>query len=577
MARSKLPPPVRFRLDGSPTSALPGDTLLQAMSRQERAPLLTRSVRYHRPRGALCGLGQCTGCLVRVNGVPNVRACRYVPTEGDVVSRENAWPSVRWDLFALLDTLFPGHVDTLHGFRRPGFLRPLYHSVIRRLAGYGRLPDRVPAPPHLRESPPDLAEIFDLLLVGAGPVGQGVMDALSRGDVPPRKVIWVGRRRPGDPPVPEGKGAREGEVIHLPPPGADGTFSALVTWASGGTSILRARGVILAVGGYDGSLVFGQNDRPGIMTGDGALASVAPEGTPPFRRALLFGGGERSRELLERWGSRVHAVAAPGKISPALTRAASDLGVSLWPFQLLVAARGRRRVRRAILRDRTRDVGTHLDVDAIILSHRRLPNVPLLFQAGAKMRWDSRGSFYLPEVGPDQTTSVPGLFVVGRVAGEVSPIRIQEGIQRMVRAIPGTEDVPVWDEDLPTSSGEVPVPDEGEDEEVDWRQYYLESLALPLLGKRMVCPCEDVVMEELDEAVHEGFSGMEVVKRVTGTGTGLCQGRYCLPEALLLLSLFEGRPPAELGFITQRPPVWPTPLGDLAQIPPAPSGPPGGG
>ncbi len=102
--------------------------------------------------------------------------------------------------------------------------------------------------------------------------------------------------------------------------------------------------------------------------------------------------------------------------------------------------------------------------------------------------------------------------------------------------------------------------------------YYHEWLLAGARGKALLCPCEDVVVEELDEAVHEGFRGLEEIKRVTGAGTGLCQGRYCLPETLLLLSLFQGLPPQELGFITQRPPAWPTPVGGLAAPLPGPSG-----
>ncbi len=55
-----------------------------------------------------------------------------------------------------------------------------------------------------------------------------------------------------------------------------------------------------------------------------------------------------------------------------------------------------------------------------------------------------------------------------------------------------------------------------------------------------------------------------MVKRYTGVGTGLCQGRYCLPDALLLLAQLEGRPASEVGYIRQRPPLVPTPLSALA-------------
>ncbi|MFT4136114.1 (2Fe-2S)-binding protein [Microbacterium sp.] len=39
-------------------------------------------------RGIFCGIGICQDCLVTVNGVEGVRACRRTARDGDVVERE---------------------------------------------------------------------------------------------------------------------------------------------------------------------------------------------------------------------------------------------------------------------------------------------------------------------------------------------------------------------------------------------------------------------------------------------------------------------------------------------------------
>ena len=96
--------------------------------------------------------------------------------------------------------------------------------------------------------------------------------------------------------------------------------------------------------------------------------------------------------------------------------------------------------------------------------------------------------------------------------------------------------------------------------------YYRELLKLPRTGRWTACPCEDVLLDEVETATRKGYRGIEVVKRYTGLGTGLCQGRYCTPDALLLLSITEGRPPPEVGYTTQRPPVHPTPIAALAAL-----------
>ncbi|MCI4340630.1 MAG: (2Fe-2S)-binding protein [Thermoplasmata archaeon] len=82
------------------------------------------------------------------------------------------------------------------------------------------------------------------------------------------------------------------------------------------------------------------------------------------------------------------------------------------------------------------------------------------------------------------------------------------------------------------------------------------------------------MLHEVEHASARGFRGIEVIKRLTGVGTGLCQGRHCLPDVLLVLAMLEARPPVEVGYTTQRPPFLPTRLETLASLPDDPLAPP---
>ncbi len=117
-----------------------------------------------------------------------------------------------------------------------------------------------------------------------------------------------------------------------------------------------------------------------------------------------------------------------------------------------------------------------------------------------------------------------------------------------------------------TAMDDTPLPRVPQEGPSELEGYYRELAREPRRGRWVACPCEDVLLDEVEEAVRRGYRGIEVVKRYTGLGTGLCQGRYCLPEALLILSLLEERPPPEVGYITQRPPVVPTPLAAFAAL-----------
>ena len=85
--------------------------------------------------------------------------------------------------------------------------------------------------------------------------------------------------------------------------------------------------------------------------------------------------------------------------------------------------------------------------------------------------------------------------------------------------------------------------------------------------KVIVCPCEDVTLEEIDEAVHRGYRTMEEVKRLTGATTGPCQGKVCLHACVARVAAVAGSLPDEVGGITHRPPARALPLHAFASEP----------
>ena len=46
------------------------------------------STRYNQPRGLFCGIGQCTDCVMIVDGIPNVRTCVTPVAEGMVIETQ---------------------------------------------------------------------------------------------------------------------------------------------------------------------------------------------------------------------------------------------------------------------------------------------------------------------------------------------------------------------------------------------------------------------------------------------------------------------------------------------------------
>lgn len=85
-----------------------------------------------------------------------------------------------------------------------------------------------------------------------------------------------------------------------------------------------------------------------------------------------------------------------------------------------------------------------------------------------------------------------------------------------------------------------------------------------MTAKVLVCRCEDVTLDEVEEAIAKGQRDIESVKRFTGLGTGWCQGKQCVVACARVLAEKTGAAP-ELP-ITARPPLHPVALGALASL-----------
>src|SRR5438034_11445671 len=92
-------PDCTLRFEGDEVPAVRGEPVAVALF-ASGARVLSRSIKYHRPRSFFCLAGHCGACLMRVGGVPNVKACRAPAEPGLAVERQNAFPSGSFDVLA---------------------------------------------------------------------------------------------------------------------------------------------------------------------------------------------------------------------------------------------------------------------------------------------------------------------------------------------------------------------------------------------------------------------------------------------------------------------------------------------
>ncbi len=65
---------VRFTFEGRELEGFEGEPIAAALH-AAGVRVLRRSAKLHRPRGFFCAIGNCSSCLMVVDGVPNVRVC----------------------------------------------------------------------------------------------------------------------------------------------------------------------------------------------------------------------------------------------------------------------------------------------------------------------------------------------------------------------------------------------------------------------------------------------------------------------------------------------------------------------
>jgi NAD(P)H-nitrite reductase large subunit len=78
--------------------------------------------------------------------------------------------------------------------------------------------------------------------------------------------------------------------------------------------------------------------------------------------------------------------------------------------------------------------------------------------------------------------------------------------------------------------------------------------------KTIVCRCEDVSLEEIEEVIARGFRELDEIKRLLRCGMGACQGRTCTRLIAQLISQKTGKPIGDMQFPRIRPPVRPVQL-----------------
>ncbi|MGC3997221.1 MAG: 2Fe-2S iron-sulfur cluster-binding protein [Anaeromyxobacter sp.] len=425
-----FPTDVTITFDGQPVPARRGESIASALLAAGK-PLVSRSAKYHRPRGPFCLAGTCGSCLVRVDGLPSQRACKTPCAEGQVVESQNGLPDAGHDVLGVIDTVYAHGLDHHHLMTWSALANRLTVAASRELAGLGRLPAAAALPP--RPAPPEREERWDVLVVGAGPAGLGAAE----------RLVEAGRRVL----VAEAEPAAGGRLrCRLPwdgQPGLDWVEAVRARLASGGgelavrTAVLglwldggsplallaqdgaptrlrlvRPGRVVLCNGGHPLPPALEDGDRPGVFGGRGLALALAEHGVIPGRRAVVLGAGPE-----------------PAALAAALTAA----GVAV--EQVAEAAgriRGRARVRGLRLPD-----GRTVPCDVVAVATPPAPATDLGRALGAALTFDGGAQAFALQADAAGRTTAEAVLAAGEVTGAMDARQAADSGRRAGEAARG--------------------------------------------------------------------------------------------------------------------------------------------
>ena len=301
---------VEIDFEGVRYPAFEGEPLAVALF-ASGVQVLSRSSKYHRPRTFFCLSGSCGSCLMRVDGLPNMKSCRSRAHAGCKCSRQNAFPSARFDVFAAADWIFPHGMDHHTLATSSRLMNEVMKKIVRQLGGLGQLSANAPA-----NWPEPRRRHVEIAVVGAGPAGMAAAAAaaeggaqvlcLDDGDLPggslhshPELGSEVAARRAAD--------LRERGVEIATRAAVVGYFQAdsrrpdptLAVVTEGGLVELTADRYVYACGSHDQNALFEDNDRPGVLSARAVGLLAVRYGVRPAERAVVLGGGPYARALAQ--------------------------------------------------------------------------------------------------------------------------------------------------------------------------------------------------------------------------------------------------------------------------------------
>jgi len=409
---------IKFILNGNEYEGYENETIASALL-ANGIKIFSKSCKYSRPRGFFCAIGKCSSCVMRVNGVPNVKTC--------------------------VTLLKPG-------------------MVIERQENRGSLPETISA----KSSRSNIE--CDVLVIGSGPAGMFAAKKLSKYEC---KVVVLDEN-----PVVGGQlikqthkffGSRdewagyrgidiakllyndlvENHVKFMLNTSAIMIYNNKVISVKNDTELIEinAKKIIIATGAQENFLTFENCDLPGVIGAGGAQTIMNVYGIKPGNNVLMVGSGNVglivSYQMLQAGINVKYVVEAMPKIGGYYVHAAKlrRYNVQILTEHTVKKAYGTNEVTGAQivkLKNFKEVEGSEfdIDVDLICIAVGLTPSVELTKLANCKHTYIQELGGFVPVHNRFMATSNPNVWTAGDCCGigEATTAMIEGKISALVVA-----------------------------------------------------------------------------------------------------------------------------------------------
>lgn len=561
-----------FTFEGRHYQGYAGDTLASALVANGQL-LISRSFKYHRPRGAFSFSGLDSNAYVQVLDQPNVSADQLPLSENLEASAQNVWPSLHRDWGVVMGWLAPFLPVGFYyrAFFRPKGIWPLWERLLRRSAGLGRISEKT-MPKYS-----DKQYLFaDVAIIGGGPAGLSAALAVAKAGASVTLIEDAPelggslnysrfRRRPR-----EVEAIRENLVAQinratnirvLTNTTCSGWFADnwLALHDSERLYKLRAKQVVASPGSVEQPMVFRNNDLPGVMPVSGAQRLLRLYGTRPGEHIAVvtanLEGYDIAKDLLEA-GLKPAVFIDMNKVpldAECLEWLTSRGVETLCGYTVLEACAGPGKrsitgieVGEIDANDTSQGTARKLACDVLVTSVGYAPLAQLVCHAGGSLVYD--GCIHSLKI----SNCPENAHLAGSVNHqyELEDVLLDGEIAGTNAARKAGFEVPCTPA-APPAKGAVGV-------NHPWPIFPHRK------GKDFVDFDEDQTVADLENAVADGFEHPELAKRYSTTGMGPSQGRLSSLNAMRIVRRCSGPPLEGTRVTTQRPPYKPVPFHLLA-------------